>query len=199
MLSLNKKLFWLFATITCSKLLVLKRKTIPCPICHHLACESFSLIVMGCEWVLGLTSVQALQNFVDVRKHSCAAGQPSLTPGTANTAKSVGTRRFPACHTQGLTLPWKDSCNKWSNFPSQVYAFCFNFFFVSSILYFHIYPEAHFKSPLEKWHTYFISHSVILCHATQKLQYFIATVFLWMHLPSLLVGKGKKSEESWQV
>lgn len=54
--------------------------------------------------MLGLTSVQALQNFVDIRKHSCTDGHPSLTPGTANTAKSVGTRRFPACHTQGLTL-----------------------------------------------------------------------------------------------
>lgn len=141
MFSLNKKLFELLATIICSKLLVLKLKTIPCPSCHHLACESFSLIVMGCEWMLGLTSVQALQNFVDVRKHSCTDGQPSLTPGTANTANSVGTRRFPASHTQSLTLPWKDSCNKWSNFPSQVYAFCCNFLW--AVFYIFIYIQRH--------------------------------------------------------
>lgn len=142
MLSLNKRLSGLFATITCSKLLILKIKMIPCPSCHHLACESFSLIVMGCEWMLGLTSVQALQSFVDMREHSCTDGQPSLTPGTANTAKSLGTRRFPACHTQGATaLPWKDSCNKWISFLSHVYAFCFHFLW--AVFYIFAYIQRH--------------------------------------------------------
>lgn len=122
----------------------------------------FSLTVVGCEWMLGLTSVLAMQNPMAMRKHLCTNGQPCPTPGTANTAKSAGTCRFPARHSQGVpAVPLKDSCNKWSSFPSWVHAFCFNFS-VCSILYFHIYPEAHFKSPLEKWHTYFISDSVIV-------------------------------------
>lgn len=149
--------------------------------------------------MLGLTSVLALQNPRAMRKHLCTNDQPCPTPSTANTAKSAGTHRFPARHSQAVpALPLKDSCNKRSSFPSWAHAFCFNFS-VCSILYFHIYPEAHFKSPLEKWNTYFISDSVILCHSTKKLRYFIATVFLWMHLPLLLISQGKKSEERWQV